>query len=161
MWWHPLEFHRLPWQPRRPSERPSQSVICQSLSPRVLVKIYSSRLDTKCSCHILCSANKVLHMDRQLSEAALFLVSHSNLTPTEIFCIEASGHKTRKCLLVKCAFYMSYHVSFPPWFFFLRWKKMQLAFPVAMFITVINLLTEAYLFTLRLLVPRETPFTIQ
>lgn len=50
---------------------------------------------------------------------------------------------------------------FLPDFFFLRWKKMQLALPDGTFITVTNILTEAYLFTLSLLVPREMRFTIR
>lgn len=45
--------------------------------------------------------------------------------------------------------------------FFFKTEKMQLAFPDATFFIVMNILTEAYLFTLSFLVPRGMLFTIQ
>lgn len=112
---HPLGFHMLPGQPSQHFEHIGLlEGICQSLFPRVLVNIYSSLLDTKCSCHTPCWCQQSTS-HRQTAFWGCFISCqlfkpHSN---RNLLYLSYSGHKTRMCLLVKCPFYMSRHVSSP------------------------------------------------
>ena len=106
-------------------------------------------------------ASKVPHRGRQLSEAALFLSAFQTSLQQKSFVFKLVATKPERVFCSNVPFTCHTMFLLLRFFFFFRMEKMQLAFPDATFPTVTNILTEAYLFTLSLPVPRGMPFTVQ